>query len=734
MLEKIIDLFYEKEGKYTEELKLKNSILKNQQLPNHLLGDSIIQSVCGYCSTGCSLDIHIKDNTPLATTPTEQSLVNHGRLCPKGWEAINVLDSPNRATQPLLKNNKGIFHPISWDCAMDVFHTNITEIQKKYGLESASFLSTGQIATEEMALLGSLAKFGMNILHCDGNTRQCMATAVVAYKQSFGFDAPPYSYKDFEESDVIILIGSNMCITHPIMWEHICMNKNNPTIITIDPRLTETTQASHHHYALNPKTDLILFYGITKILIDNHWIDSTFIQKNLVGFEELKVHSFKYSLQVVSKQTGIKEEEIYHLANLIHQGKRVSLWWTMGINQGHEAVRTAQSIINVALITGNIGKIGTGANSITGQCNAMGSRLFSNTTNLLGGHDFTNLEHRQKIAKLLKIDVKMIPNKNGWAYDQIIEGIFAKKIKGLWVIGTNPAHSWINHNDFKNYIGNLDFLVVQDMYCNTETAKIANLILPAAAWGEKNGTFINSERRLGVIKPVSQPPGESKTDFDIFKCVAKRWGYSKMFQDWKTPESTFQILKTLTKGQPCDITGITNYQMLELHHGIQWPLKETDTLTSNQRILFEDGFFFHPDGKARLIIDTPKETPETINDNYPFVLITGRGTSSQWHTQTRTSQSKILTTMYPKIAYVEINFDDAIQYNIRQNQWVFVVTARGKAKVQASLVYSLKKGEIFMPMHYPETNYLTLASFDPYSRQPSYKHCVANIWLKEYEK
>ena len=258
------------------------------------------------------------------------------------------------------------------------------------GEDSLAFISTGQIVAEEMAFLGALAKFGMGIKHGDGNTRQCMATAVVAYKQSFGFDAPPYTYQDFEESDVIVLVGSNLCIAHPIMWQRVEQNENNPEIVVIDPRKTETAVAATQHYPIAPKSDLVFFYGLANLLLAKGYVDKNFLENHCEGYEEFFDHIKKFTPEVVEKRSGISSKQLNHLADTIGRGERVSFWWTMGVNQGHEAVRTAQAIINIALMTENIGRPGTGANSITGQCNAMGSRLFSNTTNLLGGHDFAS--------------------------------------------------------------------------------------------------------------------------------------------------------------------------------------------------------------------------------------------------------------------------------------------------------------------------------------------------------
>ncbi len=721
-------LILQKDGPLSDELKLVDSISGLGRLPKRLIPQKIVSMVCGYCSTGCSLNIHIKNDQAVNLTPDAAYPVNEGEACPKGWEALTPLKAADRAAFPYLRRKDGILAPVDWDAALKAFVSQFKSIQTKYGNDSVAFLSTGQIATEEMALLGALAKFGMGMTHGDSNTRQCMATAAVAYKQSFGYDAPPYTYQDFEESDCLVFVGANPCIAHPIMWQRVCRNPHKPKIIVIDPRKTETAMACTHHYALVPKSDLSLLYGLANLLIKNKWIDSSYISRHTSDFEDFKSHVKKFELSWVSEQTGISQEAITNLARMIHEGKRVSFWWTMGVNQGYEAVRTAQAIINLALMTGNMGRPGTGANSITGQCNAMGSRLFSNTTGLLGGRDFENADDRRDVADILGIDAGLIPDQKSLAYDEIIEQVVRGKIKGLWIIGTNPVHSWINANEFKKVIAdNLEFLVVQDMYHTTETALMADLVLPAAGWGEKEGSLINSERRIGLIKKVCRPPGVALADFYIFKLIAQYWGCADLFRLWDSPEAVFQIMKKLSKQMPCDISGIKDYKMIDACGGIQWPLPEETKTFAQERRLFEDGRFFYKDGKAKFIFSDLRSHPEPVDSQYPFILLTGRGTSSQWHTQTRTGKSAVLRKMYPQQVYLEINREDARKMGVQQGQRVRVSTKRGEVKACASILSTIPKGQIFMPMHYPETNQLTLGVFDPHSRQPSYKVCAANV-------
>lgn len=731
-------LLREWNGPLTQELVLHPAAFGLGRIPARLKPEATTTTVCGFCSTGCGLDVHLRDGEAINLSANQNYPVNLGMACPKGWEALTPLRAPDRATMPLLRNSAGKLEPVDWDTAMQVFTLRFKAIQDKCGADAVAWLGTGQICTEELALLGALGKFGMGMIHGDGNTRQCMATAVTAYKESFGFDAPPYTYSDFEQSDVIILVGSNLCITHPILWQRVLRNRNCPRIIVVDPRKTETAMAATQHVALKPKSDLVLLYGLAHLLVANDWINVDYISRHTAGFGEFREFVREFTPDSVAAQTGLTVGEIFRFAETIHQGKAVSFWWTMGVNQGHEATRTAQAIINLALMTGNIGRPGTGANSITGQCNAMGSRLFSNTTNLLGGRSFLKPEDREDVAHILGISAHRIPAQNSFAYDQILQAIADNKIKGLWIIATNTAHSWINQSAFRELRRRLDFLVVQDMFHTTDTAQLADLILPAAAWGEKEGTFINSERRIGLVKKVARAPGQALSDFNILKLAAHYWGCGDLFSRLTSPESAFQILKRLSAGQPCDFTGIRDYQHLEEAGGIQWPFvansgeqdgngTQQGSKTLPERRLFEDGRFFTPNGQARFIFEKPRDLPEPSDEEYPFTLLTGRGTSAQWHTGTRTEKSDVLRKLHPSAVYVEIHPDDARRLGIASHGRVKVSSRRGTLTAKAFITSTIQPGQVFVPMHYAEANRLTLASFDPYSRQPSYKACAVRV-------
>ena len=715
--------FKQHQGPLTAELLREPGRFGLGQVPAAAVPDAVTHAICGFCSTGCCLRLHLKDGEAVGLTPEVRYPVNLGMACPKGWEALTVLDAPDRAIKPLWRDASGSRHAICWDTALEEMVYRFKEIQEKHGQHSLAFISTGQIPCEEMAFLGALAKFGMGMKHGDGNTRQCMATSVVAYKQAFGFDAPPYTYADFEESDVLVFIGANPAIAHPILWQRVLSNRRSPEIIVIDPRRTETAQSATQHIALKPKGDLWLLYSLAHCIIRDGRVDDDFLAAHTTGFDDFENFLTAYAPEAMAKHTGLSPAEIEALARLVSDpSKRVSWWWTMGVNQSYEGVRTAQAIINLALMTGNIGKPGTGANSITGQCNAMGSRLFSNTTNLLGGHDFSYPAHRSKVAGILGIDEELIQKEVGWAYDQILDGIDRGDIKGLWIIATNPNHSWINQSRFKELRDKLEFLVVQDMYESTETAELADLLLPAAGWGEKEGTFINSERRIGVIRPVRKPPGQALSDFRIFRLIANAWGCGELFEKWTSPEAVFRLLQQLSAGQPCDITGIDGYAGLEAAGGIQWPFPKEGGDTTRERRLFADWKFYTPDGKAKFFFDAPSESlPEPTDKEYPFLLLTGRGSSSQWHTETRTAKSAILRKLSPVGLHVEIHPADAAKLGIAEKDEVEIISRRGKVVATAYVTSVVQRGQVFLPMHDREVNRLTHASFDPNSRQPSYK-------------
>ncbi|EOU1990821.1 nitrate reductase [Clostridium perfringens] len=684
-----------------------------------------IQSTCNYCALACNLDFYTEDGKIKRVVPTPHYPVNKGFSCIKGLNLDKQCTKFNGSKKPLLKMKDGERKAIEWKEAFDLFASKMTAIQEKYGKESVAYISTGQLPTEEMALLGHVGRSYMGI-NGDGNTRLCMASAVVAYKQSFGFDAPPYTLKDLELSDTIFFIGANPVIAHPIAWGRVRKNKD-AKIITIDPRKSETAMNSDMWIDIKTKGDLALFYTLANVLIEKGWIDQDYINNYTEGFEDFKAHVKKYTLEDVEERTGISKMRVLELAKIIYEGKRVSFWWTMGVNQSYEAVRTAQAIINLALITGNMGREGTGANSLTGQCNAMGSRMFSNTTALYGGGEYNNKERRKVVADILGMDENMLPTKPTLDYEQIIKGINKGEIKGLWVVCTNPRHSFTNNEEFKKAMKNLDFFVVQDIYEDTDSSKECDLYLPSVPAIKKEGFLINTERRLSALVPVLEKEEDELSDYEILLGIGEALGMGSLLDKWRTPEDAFKLLRECSKGMPCDITGVT-YERLRDSKGIQWPCREGEELESDERRLFEDGKYYTPSGKAKLIFEDVTENPNATNEEFPFNLNTGRGTVGQWHTHTRTREIQAVTNIVSQKAYVDINRKDAEKLDIKENDEVLIHSSNGHtSKFIARLTDNLKEKTLYAPIHYIETNLLTPSVFDPYSKEPSYKTVQVNI-------
>ncbi len=724
-LDDLAPVFRQFEGPLTSDLVRRPGEFGLGQLPAKLTPDATTTMVCGFCSTGCGLKIHLRDGSAVNLSPDTEYPVNLGMACPKGWEALTPLDAPDRGTTPLIGGK-----PASWHEAMTKFATQLRDIQKRHGEDSVAILSTGQIVTEEMCFLGALARLGLGIQNLDSNTRQCMATSHVAYKQAFGFDAPPFTYADFEQSDVLVFVGANPCIAHPIMWQRVLRNRRSPEILVVDPRATETAMAASRHFSIAPKSDLTLLYGLANILISSGWIDRAFIAENVSGFTEFAEFVRAFTTDRVCAATGLESDQLWQFAELVgDKSKRVSWWWTMGVNQSHESTRTAQAVIALALITGQIGKPGTGANSITGQCNAMGSRLFAHASGLPCGRDYLNPADRADVAGIYGMEPGVMPEKNSLAYDQIIAGVREGRIKALWVIATNSLHSWGSSDELQRALSGLELLVVQDMYPTTETAQLAHIYFPAAGWGEKDGTFINSERRFGLAKKVRRAPGEAMSDFNILRLVAEYCGVAAQFSEWSSPEAVFRIMQRLSRGKPCDITGINGYRQLDADGGIQWPYAADDKPSPKlrERRLFGDGRFFHADGKARILFETPRAPAERTDAEFPFVLLTGRGTSAQWHTGSRTGKSGILLKMHSHRSFVEIHPEDAAVLGIADGERVEISSRRGEVDTFALVTATVSPGTVFMPMHDVQVNRLTSPECDPHSRQPSYKYCAVQI-------
>ncbi len=687
--------------------------------------DKWVKSTCGYCSVGCGMELGVTDGKLVAVRGWEGHPVNLGKLCPKGLSEHHMVTATNRAKYPLLRQG-GKLVRVDWEEALTTMVEKFRATQLKHGPSALGVIGTGQLLTEEFYTLGKLVQLGFGTNNYDGNTTLCMASAVSGYKLTFGSDGPPGAYEDLRTSDVIMLIGANIADNHPILCQHLDANPNK-FIIVADPRVTKTAMLADLHLPLKPRTDIALLNGMAHVLIEEELINREYIAAHTNGFEDLKKQLAEYTPQHVSQITGLSVETILNVARRYGRAKAGFLAWTMGVNHSTQGAETVNVINNLALLTGQIGRSGASPFSITGQCNAMGTREAGFASSMPGYRKFDKQAHREELAQLWKVSVDRIPTARGWAYPDIIEGAVKGKIKALWIIATNPLVSYPNQQILRHALGELDFLVVQDGFHPTPTTELADLVLPAAIWSEKLGTYTNSERRVSIANIAVEPPGEAKSDFDIFLEVAGKLGCrEELFLNWKTARDAFDEWKLISKGRLCDYSGMT-YEALEEHGGLQWPYPEGKTDATPSR-LYADGKYEHDDGKAKLLPVAWKPFPEQPNKEFPFILNTGR-TVEHWHTRTKTAQVPILERMSPN-AWLEMNPVDAKRLKLSTHDKVKILSRRGEVTgIELRITEITAPGQVFMPFHFSETNVneVTQDAFDPISREPNYKQCAVEV-------
>lgn len=682
-----------------------------------------VQSTCNFCAIDCNLDFYVEDGRIVKTVPTKGYPVNDGFSCIKGLSLSKQQTTVKPDALPKIRQADGSFREVSWEEGFTYVADKLKELQAGYGRESIAGISTGQLTLEEFAIFGHVMRNYLQT-NVDGNTRLCMASAAVAHKGTLGYDAPGYTLNDLELSDTIIFIGANPVVAHPIVWQRVRNNKNpDRKIIVLDPRKSETARNADYWYPLRHRSDLTLFYTLANIIIEKDYVDHEFVDQHMEGFEEFRDFVKAFSVERGSEVSGLSETQIMELAELIHTGKRVSFWWTMGVNQGYEAVRTAQSIMNLAFLTGNVGKPGTGGNSITGQCNAMGSRLFSNTTCLFAGGDFTDEKERERIAGIIGITPDLMAKKPTIPYNKIIEGINAGEIKGLWILCTNPRHSWTNNETFAEAAKKLELFVVQDIYDTIESAENCTVYFPVVPGIKKEGTYINLERRLSPMRKVLERGENEISDYECILGVGRALGMGAALEKWGTPRECFDLLRECSKGMPCDFTGV-HWDDLTGSHGRQWPYPEgrEAEFSDEQRRLYEDGKFYTPSGRARFVFEEPLGNPIPVTEEFPLVFNTGRGSVGQWHTQSRTKEVKFVEDVSLKRAYLYMNTRRAAENGIKEMDEIRVFSSNGQNAVFAVKVTdNVQYGELYAPIHYVECNKLTPSSYDKYSREPNYK-------------
>lgn len=708
---------------------------RNQKNPIKMADKGVVKwtySTCGYCSTGCSIEIGSNaDGQPVASRGVAGADVNRGKLCLKGIFEHEVFAASGRGTTPLIRSGAHLpYQAADWDTALDKMASEIKRIQTAYGRDSFAIVSTGQLLTEEFYTLGKLARGVIGSNNYDGNTTLCMASAVSGYKRSFGSDGPPGCYEDFEHTDCLIAWGSNLPEQHPIIYWRLkeAQEKRKFPLIVVDPRVTMLAQFADIHLPITPGTDVVLQNALIHVILEEGLEDKAYIEANTNGFDELVREVRNYDPTTAARLCGIDEDTIRTVARLYAKAGRAMSIWTMGINQSTHGSDGVVGINNLSLITGNIGKPGGTSLSITGQCNAMGTREWSSCSGLPGYRQLEKQEEREEIGKFWGVDPEFFPKQRGLTETDIFPAIETGDIKGLWLVATNPMTSMPNTARIRKTLEKLECLVVQDCYADVETTQYAHIFLPAATWAEKEGVFTNTERRVNIVRQVKQPHAESKSDLQIFNELAKRFDQGQKIKFPEQPADVFEEMKHLSKGRLVDISGMT-HDLIEQKRGIQWPYTDEQAqqgINGEQRLYTKPKTFRYTDGRARLIPLPFINNNEVPDEQYPYWLNSGR-LVEHWHTRTKTGKIGNNNKFSP-IPFMEMNPDAALDLGIIHQSYVRVVSRRGDAVVMVMLTQRVPRNMVFIPFHFFDcVNRLTLGLLDPHSRQPAYKQQAVRI-------
>lgn len=703
-----------------------------------------IKTLCPYCGVGCGLEVSPASNRGKTTNEAGNLLwkvtgdrlhpSSKGMVCVKGATITESLYE-NRLEYPLIRDSlQEPFRRCSWDEAFNTIVERIKYLQTTIGPDSICMYGSGQFQTEDYYIAQKLLKGCLGTNNFDANSRLCMSSAVVAYLKSFGSDGPPCCYDDLELTDCAFLIGTNTAECHPIVFNrlHKHLKKNGKAkLIVVDPRKTKTAEAADLHLAIKPGSDIYLLNGIAYLLLKGRNIDSFFIDECTQGFSEYAEVVKHYPPEIVADQCGITTEDLEKAASLWAKSSRVLSLWSMGINQSSEGTAKARTLINLHLMTGNIGKPGTGPFSLTGQPNAMGGREAGGLANLLPGYRLVaNSQHRQEVEAFWGLKPGSIsphPGRDAW---QMITGLETGDVGLLWIAATNPAVSMPDLERTKAALLKSPFTVYQDAYYPTETAAYAHILLPAAQWSEKTGTMTNSERVVTLCPQFRIRPGEVKADWEIFAEVGKRLGFNQEF-DFPDSAAVYDEFVQITRDRLCDLTGIS-HQKLQTIGPIQWPHPQDETDNSHNKRLYTNFHFPTLDGRAQFAAYHCQGLAEPIDKQYPLILTVGR-LYGHWHTQTRTGRIDKIKKMYPQ-PNLEIHPRDAAKFQIKDGELVEVRSRRGFARFSAQITKAITPGTVFVTMHWgnlwadnAEANSLTHSAACPLSKEPELKACAVQL-------
>ncbi len=707
--------------------------------PSLLRRDGWKRSICCYCGVGCGLKVQTRNGVVSVVRGDEDHPVNQGKLCAKAALLPDIFVEEARLLHPHVRDVKGSEpRRTTWEEAIERAAGAIRRAVDEHGPDSVMMYGSGQLVTEDYYLFGKLAKGYIGTNNQDTNSRLCMASAVTAYNMTFGSDAPPAGYADIEQANTFLIVGANMEACHPILFERIRARKRSAKgqvkVIVVDPRATRTTEIADLHLALRPGTDVALLQSLLFEVRLAGGLDHTYLRNHTSGWEQVEESLEGWSAERAVEVTGLDAGDILEAARIIAHNGPMLTFWTMGANQSTSGVDKNLALINLSLATGNIGKPGAGPMSLTGQPNAMGGREQGGLATTLPGHRLVaNPEHRAEIEQAWGIPPGSISDRPGVTAIEMIERLERGEIKVVWVAATNPVASLPNSDRVREAFERAETVIVQDAYYPTETTQVADVLLPAAQWSERAGTMTNSERRICLLEQVTRPPGEALPDWQIICLMAQALGYGEAF-DYDGLEEIFYEYRELSRGRDMDITGIS-YPLLAQHRaGIQWPYPSTARSgpPEDGRRLFEDGQFETSDGRARMHV--PQWTPpaESVDDDYPFALITGR-VKDQWHTMTRTGHSAKLKKS-ERQPFLEVNPSDAVGLGIRDRDRVRVSSRRGEFEVTARVSQAIRAGSVFAPFHWGSlwadngsSNASASEAVDPRSKQPELKFAAVRV-------
>ncbi|MEM9164993.1 MAG: nitrate reductase, partial [Cyanobacteria bacterium P01_F01_bin.4] len=617
----------------------------------------------------------------------------------------------------------------------------VAEIQKtlaERGPEGISLYGSGQFQTEDYYLAQKLLKGCLGTNNFEANSRRCMSSAVAGYIQSFGSDGPPPCYDDLEQTDCAFLIGTNTAECHPIVFnrlkKHHKKNRRKVKLIVVDPRRTDTAKDADLHLAIKPGTDIALLNGIAYLLLKNAQIEPTFIDECTTGFGQYVEVLQHYPPDRVAEICGISVKAVEQAAQWWGESERVLSLWSMGVNQSTEGTAKVRTIINLHLMTGNVGRPGAGPFSLTGQPNAMGGREAGGLAHILPGYRLVkNPDHRQAVEQVWQLPEGSISPVPGLAAWDMMLALEQEQMGVFWVAATNPAVSMPDIKRTQAALRQSPFTICQDAYYPTETAAFAHVLLPATQWGEKTGIMTNSERVVTYCPAFREPLGEARADWEIFAEVGRRLGFEQQFA-YDSSAEVYQEFVSLTAGRVCDMTGLSHGRLAA--GPIQWPCPSAETPETAadkfDKRLYSDLRFPTPDGTARFAAFHIKGLAEPPSPDYPFVLTTGR-LYGHWHTQSRTGRIEKTVKMHPE-PFLEVNPRDAQKLEIQSGDWLEVRSQRGFVQLKVRVTQNITRGTVFMPMHWgflwadnAEVNALTHPEVCPISLEPELKACAVQL-------